>query len=115
MASLLLDHTFWDLCVDANGNLAVADDPYAMAQDVACACKTWLGECYFDTTLGVPYDKIIGGKPTLGYVKAALIKAALSVPGVVSARVAITSRRTRNITGQLFFTDANGIEQGISL
>lgn len=24
MASLLLDHTDWDLCVDANDNLAVA-------------------------------------------------------------------------------------------
>lgn len=41
--SLRLDTQTWDLMLDGAGNLAVTDNPYAVAQDVACACSTFLG------------------------------------------------------------------------
>ena len=36
-------------------NIAVADEPYALAQDAASAIRTFIGECYYDTTKGLPY------------------------------------------------------------
>jgi hypothetical protein len=53
--TLLLDRSLWDLTLDINGNIAMASEPYAIAQDVASACRTFLGECYYDTSQGVPY------------------------------------------------------------
>ena len=53
--TLLLDLTNWDLVLDVNGNIAIARPPYALAQDAASAVKTFQGECYYDTTLGIPY------------------------------------------------------------
>lgn len=35
MKTLLLDQKSWDLTLDAAGNIAVAAEPYAIAQDVA--------------------------------------------------------------------------------
>jgi hypothetical protein len=32
MRTLLLDTVAWDLVLDVNGNIAVADEPYALAQ-----------------------------------------------------------------------------------
>lgn len=41
--SLLLDTGTWDILLDDTGNLAITDNPHAVAQDVACACSTFLG------------------------------------------------------------------------
>ncbi|WP_391529666.1 hypothetical protein [Photorhabdus akhurstii] len=38
--SLLLDTESWDLTLDDSGNIAITDNPYSVAQDVACACST---------------------------------------------------------------------------
>ena len=40
-STLLLDPDTWDLTVDNNGNIAVAAPPYAVAQDVASAIRTF--------------------------------------------------------------------------
>ncbi|AJJ19826.1 hypothetical protein [Yersinia intermedia] len=53
--TLLLDRTAWDLVLDANGDIAMASLPYSIAQDVASAIKTFIGECWYDTSQGVPY------------------------------------------------------------
>ena len=53
-STLALELQDWDLCVDTSGNIALATEPYAIAQDVASACKTFLGECWYDTTYGIP-------------------------------------------------------------
>lgn len=47
--SLLLDTGTWDILLDDTGNLAITDNPHAVAQDVACACSTFLGECWYDS------------------------------------------------------------------
>lgn len=109
MATLLLDTATWDLTLDANGNIAVAQPPYALAQAAACAIKTFLGECYFDTTVGVPYlTKIFGqSPPPLSQIKQDLINAALTVPGIASAQVFITGITNRTLEGQVQVVGSN--------
>lgn len=107
--TLLLDNSSWDLVVDANGDIAVASDPYALAQDAASACRLFLGELWYDTSQGVPYwNQILGASPPLSYVKAQLVAAALTVPGVVSAKVFVSSFAGRQVSGQVQVTDSSG-------
>lgn len=109
MASLLLDRTTWDLTVDAKGNIAVADDPYAAAQDAACAIKTFQAEVYFDTTLGVPYmSEILAKRPPPALLKAEFVAAALSMPGVATAKCLLTELSERRIGGQVQVTAESG-------
>jgi hypothetical protein len=108
-STLLLDRTTWDLVLDASGNIAVASPPYALAQDVASACRTFLGEVYYDTTLGVPYfERVLGKFPPLQLVKQLLADAALTVPGVTDPVVFISSFTDRGLSGQVQFTDPSG-------
>lgn len=109
MQTLLLNPTTWDLTVDVSGNIAVASDPYSMAQDAASEIKTFAGEVYYDTTIGVPFwTSILGKLPALSLVKAKFVAAALRVPGVVAAQVFISSFRDRILSGQVQITDATG-------
>lgn len=109
MKTLFLDPQAWDLAVDSSRSIALASDPYALAQSAATACRTFAGECWYDTTLGVPYwQSILGHLPALSVVKDELIKAAETVPGVVSAQVFITSVVDRQIGGQVQVTDKAG-------
>lgn len=107
MNTLLLDRTAWDLCLDASGNIALASDPYSIAQDVASAVKLFKGELWFDTTKGVPYwQEILGQWPPLPIVKAAIEAAAMTVPGVLTARCVISAFSDRSISGQIQFKTA---------
>lgn len=124
MSTLLLDVTLWDLVADAAGNIAVAANPYALAQDVASALRTVLGEVWFDDTLGIPYlvegnptAQILGNTPPLTVFKAYMVNAALTVPGVVSAVCVVESfdTSTRQVVGQVQFTDDTGNTQSVSL
>ena len=109
MNTLLLELNDWDLCVDASRNIAMASAPYAMAQDVASAIKTFLAEVYYDTTLGVPYfGKILGHVPPVAVFQEYMIQAALTVPGVTAATCVIESFTDRTVTGQIQFTDSTG-------
>jgi hypothetical protein len=104
-STLLLDAVLWDLVLDANGNIAVADEPYSLAQDAASAIKTFLGECYWDTTVGVPYlQRIFGKSPPLNYIKTQMVSAAETVPGVLSAQVFIISLTNRVLKAQVQVT-----------
>lgn len=101
--------TAWDLAVDASGNIAIATEPYSLAQDAASQIKTFLGECYYDTALGIPYfQQILGQSPSLQLLKTQLVAAALKVPGVTAAQVFISSAADRQVTGQVQITDASG-------
>lgn len=102
MNTLLLDQAAWDLVLDVNGNIAVASDPYSLAQDAASAIKTFLGEVYFDTKVGIPYlTQILGKSPSLPLLKERLSVAARTVPGVASASVFITALTNRDLQGQV--------------
>jgi hypothetical protein len=109
MDTLFLLPGTWDLCLDANGNIALATEPYSLAQDAACACRTFTGDCYYNQSLGIPYfEQILGHLPTLQYVKSQLVAAAMTVPGVQSAQAFITSVVGRQINGQIQVTDSDG-------
>jgi hypothetical protein len=109
MRTLLLDTATWDLAIDTAGNIAVASEPYALAQDAASAIRLFEGELYFDTTKGIPYfEQVLGHAPPVSLMKAYFVRAALSVPGVVSAVAYISSWLGRVVTGQVQIRDANG-------
>lgn len=108
MDTLYLDEN-WDLTLDLQGNIALANAPYALAQDAASACRTFIGECWYDTTIGLPYwQQILGHWPSLMLVKSQLVSAAMTVPGVVSAQAFITGVTDRQLTGQIQVTDSSG-------
>jgi hypothetical protein len=109
MKTILLDATKWDLVLDVSGNIAVADDPYAKAQDVASAERLFKGELWYNTTLGIDYFGLILGKsPSLALLKNYWNTAAKRVPGVVTAKSFISSFQNREIRGQVQITDDEG-------
>ena len=110
MRTLLLDTKLWDLVTDINGNIAVAEAPYQLAQDAASAIRLFKGELYYDTTQGQPYwQQILGQIPPIALIKRKFLDAALSVPGVVSARVFVLAWDDRTISGQVQVADKSGV------
>ena len=108
-ASLLLDIVAWDLCLAATGNWALADDPYAIVQNVSCSCRLVEGEAVFDITRGVPYfTDIFAGPYPVDLLKSDLEEAALLVDGVEAATVYIQSLVNRQVTGQVQVTTPYG-------
>lgn len=116
MKTLLLDTAAWDLVLDAAGNIAVAREPYQLSQDVASAIKLFAGELWYDTSKGVPYfSTILGKSPPIEFFKEQMVRAAKTVPGVVSAVCVIESFADRSVTGYVSFTDASGNTGTVSL
>jgi hypothetical protein len=110
--TLLLDRTQWDLVLDAAGNIALASEPYSQAQDVASAVKLFAGELYYNTANGVPHwGQILGLNPPITQVKALIVDAALTVPGVTAAKVYVSSLTSRTVSGQIHISDAAGAVQ----
>lgn len=115
--TLLLDQDVWDLVLDANGNIAMAAPPYALAQDVASACRTFEGEVYYDTTQGIPYfEDVLGQLPPASLLSQLLSNQALTVPGTVTAQTIITAfnRISGEPMGYIVFTDENDQETTVS-
>ena len=108
MASLLLDTVTNDWVLAANGDIAVATEPYSIAQDVASTIRCEQGKLWYDTTQGVRWSDILGNAPPLPLIKSYIQQAALSVPGVVSATVYITGSNNRAYTGVVQLVDKNG-------
>ena len=107
--TLLLDTIAWDLVLDANGNIAMASPPYSLAQDVASAVRTFLGEVYYDTTQGIPYEgTVLGELPPAALLTQLIADQAMTVPGVVNAQCVIQSFTSRSVTGQINFTIESG-------
>jgi hypothetical protein len=110
LKTILLDRSTWDLVLDAQRNLAVATEPYRLAQDAASACRAFLGEVWYDTKKGIPYwGQILGHRPPLSLIKAKMVAVAMTVPGVVAAQCFISSVADRTVRGQIQVTDANGV------
>lgn len=115
MNTLLLDRSEWDLVVDSAGNIAVAEPPYALAQDVASAVRLFLGELYYDTTKGVPYfEDVLGKLPPPSLLTGYIERAARTVPGVVSAQCIIEAFDAREVRGQVRFIDETGAAHGVT-
>lgn len=115
MKTLLLDTVAWDLVLDASGNIALASNPYSIAQDVASAIRLFRGELWYDKSKGIPYfQEILGKWPPLEIIREYVVRAAKTVPGVVSAQCIIASLKDRTITGQCLITDINGNTQTVN-
>lgn len=114
--SLLLDPDTWDITLDDGGNLAVTDNPYAVAQDVACACSTFQGECWYDSTLGIPYyQRILGHWPGTQLINVKMQEEAMKLSYVASAVCTAVSDRQRGITGVIMITDTNNENSAVGL
>ena len=115
MQTLLLDTASWDLTLDASGNVAVASEPYSLAQDAASALRTYLGEVFYNTTLGVPYlQQIFGKTPSLPLLREELVAVAETVPDVASAEVFFTQVTDRIVSGQVQVTPASGLPTSVA-
>ena len=113
--TLLLDRDAWDLVLDASGNVALASEPYSIAQDVASAVRTFQGECWYDTTLGLPYwQQILGHYPPASLIKKKVSQEALKVPDVADVNTVAISFTDRGLVGQIQIIDTNGVESGVS-
>jgi hypothetical protein len=114
--TLLLDQTAWDLVIDSSGNIAMATPPYALAQDVASAVRLFLGELWYNTQKGIPYfEEVLGHLPPLSLLTGYIEKAALTVPGVVTAQCIISEFNAREISGQVQFIDETGAANAVSI
>lgn len=108
-SSLLLALNTNDLTVDANRNIALASDPYAIAQNIATACKTFKGEVWYDDTRGIPYfQSILGQQLNAQFIRAQYIAVAESVEGVASAKFFFTLFSKRTLSGQIQATLTDG-------
>lgn len=110
MDTIYLDPTAWDLTLDASGNIALANEPYSLAQDAASAILTFIGEVYYDSTLGIPYfENVLGQLPPVEYLRAQFVAAAMTVPDVIMASVFFSSITNRQLSGQVQVTNSAGV------
>jgi len=113
--TLLLDQSHWDLVIDSAGDIAMATPPYALAQDVASAVRLFLGELWYNTPAGIPYfEDVLGQLPPPSLLTGYIENAALTVPGVVTAKCIISEFNAREITGQIQFIDETGAANGVT-
>lgn len=112
-----LDNTTWDILLDANGNLAITETPEAVSQDVASACLVFAGECFYNTTLGIPWqEEVLGLRPTAGYIARKLATEAEKLPVVKQAIANIFfDESSRQIRGLIRITDHQGDQSEVSL
>lgn len=112
MNTFLLDLTNWDLLTDSAGNLAVASDPWSVAQDVASAVRVFQSELWYHTNIGIPYfQQILGHLPPAALLKSLIAARAATVPGCNNPVVFLAALQGRTLTGQIQFTDSNGKPQ----
>lgn len=116
MNTLLLDVDSWDLVLDASGNIAMASQPYSIAQDVSSAARLFAGELWYDKSKGTPYfSTVLGQRPPVSLIKAQKIQSSLTVPAVNDADCFITSFTGRGIDGQIQVTDIYGTTTVVNL
>lgn len=112
--TLLLDQNTWDLTLDTSGSIALANAPYSIAQDVATATLTQIGECWYDQSIGLPYwQSIFKDSPPLSFVRAKMYQAAMRINNVQKTEIAFNQISNRNLTGQIQIVDTDGNVQSI--
>lgn len=114
--TLLLNPETWDLLIDSNGSIALASDPWSLAQDVASSVRTFEGECWYNTDKGIPYfEEILGHFPPMSLIRKRMEDEAETVDGVITARATITNLIDRNLTGAIEFIDATGQANNVNI
>lgn len=115
--TIFLNPQTWDLDIDANGNIALANAPYACAQDAASACRLWRGEEQYNTARGIPYDTaILGMLPSPVHLTNWYRTEAQTVPNVATATPIFQfNRGARSLGGQLQLTLTDGTTANVSI
>lgn len=73
---------YQDTFLDSNRNIAIISDVLSVSQTVKNAISLWLGEYQFDTTLGIPWQNILGNPLNKSLLNSYLKTAILRVPYV---------------------------------
>lgn len=103
--TLPLSRPGWDLVLDSAGDLVLTDSDNSVAQDVASAIRTFIGECWYDTSLGLPYwQSILGKRSPSSLVIAKIRQAAFTVAEVASVTVASLRLVDRQLAGTVIVT-----------
>lgn len=109
MRTLTLDLDTWDIGVDSAGQIAVSSGPYAIAQDVANACRLFTDDAWYDPRRGIPHFSIeLGRIPNAAMLRQKLRQAALSVEGVADAKIESLTINDRVLTGDIRLTLTTG-------
>lgn len=115
MNTILLLPDSWDICLDSNNNIAMASNPYSIAQDVASAIRLFASELYYNTNKGLPYfEQILAQSSPESVMKTQAELAALTVPEVVQARCTALYINNRVMTGTIEVIDTAGAAQNVS-
>lgn len=117
MNTLFLMPSTWDLELDVHGNIAISRDIYAIAQDVASACRVFLNDLYFNQSEGIPYlEEILGqSRYSLSLYRTQLEDQAKTVPEVASAQAILSTAEGRVIVGRIEFTTTDGRNGALEL
>src|ERR1700682_74296 len=101
-----------DLDISSGNFKLVTDVPTCAAQELNSKFKFFLGECFADKRLGVPYFQFVLVKnPNLGIVRQvfmAVIKSVTEITGVVSADITYVST-LRNATAKFVVSTKGGV------
>lgn len=103
--SIPLNLTTWDVELDEYGNLSLGSEVNSIAQDVACAIRTFQGECRYNNTLGMPYfQNILWKLPPGSLVTSYIQQQALTIALVEKCSVPSLQLVNRQLTGLAVFT-----------
>lgn len=108
MAKTLPLSAAWDVVLDDLGSWSLTDSDTSIAQDVASAIRTFLGECWYGTNLGLPYfESILGRKPPRSLLVDQIRKAAFTVKDVAKVQVTFLGLKDRVVTGVVMVTSTS--------
>jgi hypothetical protein len=100
-----LNPVTWDLIVGPDGNYVTLTGDAQIVQDVCSAIRTFQGECWYDTTQGLPYfQSILNQRPASSFIRKQVLNAALTVPTVTGATVTMLQIVNRKLTGTVLVT-----------
>jgi hypothetical protein len=106
--SLPLNTSTWDLELDSNGNWNLTDEPASIAQDVASAIRTFAGECWYNTNLGMPYfQSILWQLPPGSLVVSFIVAQAMTIDLVTKCTVVSLQLINRKLTGTVVIQTSN--------
>lgn len=84
-----LDTGSWDIYLDPTGNLAMLDNATPgrfadlVCQRVRHRLQTFMGECFLDTSVGIPYyTEVLKKNPDMRRVRALLLATISGVEGI---------------------------------
>lgn len=116
-STIYLDPDSWDLALTVNGDIAIADAPYSLAQDVASTCRLWEGEYIYDITQGIPYETaVLGQLIPINVLTEIYNKNSVTVPDIATASTLLQyNRENRVLSGQINLTLTDGTNLNVNV